>query len=119
MSMSEEHKAALARGRKQSRAIKAYLIALDSRKLGRPMTKENLALRLKSVNEKLDGEDNPLKRVEILQNKLDIEQELSEFEHAVHSTNLKRASLKMPGASRNAKASAMQLGATSAYQPSP
>lgn len=80
--MSEEHKAALARGRKEARAITNYLNALDARKPGRLVTKESLEARLKSVINKLDSEDSPLDRVELLQKKLDIEEEISKVEDA-------------------------------------
>jgi hypothetical protein len=78
MAMSAEHKAALARGRAESRAIKGYLNALASRKPGRPVTKESLQKRLENVNGKLDDSSDPLERVELIQSRLDIEKALSE-----------------------------------------
>ena len=62
MAMSQEHKDALARGRRESRAIKNYLKTIESRKPGRPVTKESLTSRLATVNSKLEGLDDPLKR---------------------------------------------------------
>lgn len=82
MPMSEEHKAALARGRKEARAIKAYLSALESRTPGRPVTKESLESRLEAVNSKLSNESNSLKKVELLQTKLDIEEAMAKLEDA-------------------------------------
>jgi hypothetical protein len=76
--MSAEHKAALARGRAESRAIKGYLNALAARKPGRPVTKESLSKRLETVNSKLEGSDDPLQRVELIQSRLDLEKALSE-----------------------------------------
>lgn len=83
MAMSEEHKAALAQGRKESRAIKAYLEALEARKPGRPVSKESLDKRKQKVEEKLEESDNPLESVELIQAKLDIEKALSDLENAV------------------------------------
>ena len=83
MPISEDHKAALARGRREARAIKAYLDALDSRKPGRPVTKEGLQSRLKVANEKLSNENNSLKRVELLQKTIDLEAEIADFDDAV------------------------------------
>lgn len=83
MAMSEEHKAALAQGRKESRAIKAYLEALEARKPGRPVSKESLDKRKQKVEEKLEDSDNPLESVELIQAKLDIEKALSDLENAV------------------------------------
>lgn len=77
--MSEEHKAALAQGRRESRSIKAYLKALSERKPGRPVTKESLTKRLDSVSKKIDGSDDPLETVDLIQSKLDIEVALSEL----------------------------------------
>ena len=80
--MSEEHKAALARGRREARAIKAYLKALADKKPGRPVTKESLNKRLVSVESKIDGSDNPLETVDLIQSKLDIEQALKDLDDA-------------------------------------
>ena len=80
--MSDEHKEALAQGRKEARAIKAYLSALNSRKPGRPVSKESLHTRLEKVSEKLAAADNPLETVDLIQSKLDIERTLSELENA-------------------------------------
>lgn len=81
--MTEEHKAALAQGRKESRAIKTYLEALEARKPGRPVSKESLSKRKEKVNQKLEETDNPLESVELIQSKLDIEKALSDLENAV------------------------------------
>lgn len=80
MAMTEEHKQALAQGRREARAIKRYLKALESRKPGRPVTKESLEKRLAKTDEKIEAEDNPLKRVELIQTKLDIEDQLAKLE---------------------------------------
>ena len=77
MAMSQEHKDALAQGRIEARSIKAYLRALDSRRPGRPVTKESLDKRLERVNAKLGDENDPLKRIELLQSKLDLESALA------------------------------------------
>jgi hypothetical protein len=77
MPMTQEHKDALAQGRLEARSIKAYLRALDSRRPGRPVTKESLDKRLERVNAKLGSEDDPLKRVDLLQSRLEIERALA------------------------------------------
>ena len=84
MAMSEEHKAALARGRKEARAIKAYLRALDARKPGRPVTKESLEARLAGVNQKIAAADDPLKKLDLIQSRLNIEGALSDLDDAVN-----------------------------------
>ncbi len=82
MPMSQEHKDALAQGRREAKAIKSYLRALDGRKPGRPVTRESLDRRLKKTVEKIESEENPLKRVELIQRKLDIEDQLSNVQEA-------------------------------------
>jgi hypothetical protein len=82
MQMSDEHKAALAQGRREARAIKAYLQALESRKPGRPVSKESLTRRLEKVKEKLETTDNPLETVDLIQEKLNIGKALDQVESA-------------------------------------
>lgn len=86
--MSEEHKAALAEGRKQARAIKSYLNAIASRKPGRPVTKETLNSRLVKVNQKLEEADSPLDEIDLIQSRLDIERAMAELEDAQNMAEL-------------------------------
>lgn len=77
MAMSPEHKAALAQGRKESRAIKSYLTALGSRRPGRPVTQESVQQRISSLKERLATETDPLRRVDLVQARLDAEDQLA------------------------------------------
>jgi hypothetical protein len=77
MPMSQEHKDALAEGRRQARAIKAYLKALDSRRPGRPVTKESLESRLARVGKQIESATDPLEKVSLTQTRLDIEDQLA------------------------------------------
>ena len=76
MAMSDEHKAALAEGRRQARAIKAYLDALQNRRPGRPVTPESLRSRLVKIEEQLAETADPLRKVELIQRRLDTEEAL-------------------------------------------
>jgi hypothetical protein len=78
MAMSKEHKEALARGRKEARAVKAYLKAIDTRSSGRQPSKDTLQGRLDKINEKIRATEDPLKTVDLLQSKLDIAKALSQ-----------------------------------------
>lgn len=80
-SMSEEHKAALAEGREQGRVVRGYLEALESHrpKRGRKRTAEGMAKRLAAIDEQLATAD-PLNRVHLLQERLDLERELTAVE---------------------------------------
>lgn len=83
MAMSDEHKAALKQGREESRAIKAYLDALGSRKPGRPVTKDSVTARIARLEEKIASEENALKAVEYRQARLEAEQQLAELDDPV------------------------------------
>ncbi len=77
MAMSDEHRAALARGRQEAAAIRRYLEAVAKRKPGRPVTVDSLEKRIGTVQEKIDSEPSPLKRVELVQRRLDLERQLA------------------------------------------
>lgn len=94
MALSDEHKAALAKGRKEARAVSAYLKTLGSSKPGRPVTKDSLQSRLDNTNSKLESEKNPLTKVDLLQKKLDLEQELAGLSEAVDVSDLEAAFVK-------------------------
>lgn len=79
MAMSDAHKEALARGRRESRALKDYLGAIAKRRPGRPVTAETLAKRLAATEARLEVEADPLKRVELQQKILDTENHISEL----------------------------------------
>lgn len=97
MPMSQEHKEALARGRKEARAVKAYLKALQSRKPGRLVTKESLEKRLSALNAKLEQSDDPLELVELIQNRLDIEEALANIEDAANFEELEAGFVEYAG----------------------
>lgn len=78
MAMSKEHKAALKKGREESRAIRQYLDALNSRKPGRPASPERLKVRVTTLRAKIEDEANPLKKVELVQQRLDAEKVLKQ-----------------------------------------
>lgn len=74
--MSDEHKAALARGREEGRVVRRYLDALEQRKpRGRQRTPEAIERRLAVVEERLAGADS-LARLHLLQEQADLQAEL-------------------------------------------
>jgi hypothetical protein len=75
--MSDEHKAALAEGRNQSRSVRVYLDALETHKprRGRKRTAESIRRRLALIDKELAAAD-PLKRVQLVQEQLDLASEL-------------------------------------------
>ena len=82
--MTPEHKAALAKGREQGRAVRDYLAALEEeKKPGRRFDPELLQLRIAETQEKTDAEPDPAKRVELIQKRLDYEEKLADVGEAV------------------------------------
>lgn len=77
MAMSKEHKDALAEGRRQSRAIKAYLSTLKSKRPGRPVTKDSLQSRLERIKKQIEETSDPLDSVNLMQTKLDVEAQMA------------------------------------------
>jgi hypothetical protein len=76
MAMSNEHKAALAQGRLEARAVKAYLASLGPKKRGRPVTKDSLQKKISDIDSKLKTEANPLRRLDLLQSRAETESSL-------------------------------------------
>ena len=90
--MTAEHKAALATGRAESRAVRDYLEALEAHrpKRGRKRTPESIERRLAAIEEELETADS-LNRLKLVQERMDLLNEheslqagidLSEFEDA-------------------------------------
>lgn len=75
--MSKEHKAALAEGRDQGRAVRRYLEALEANKprRGRKRSPESLKKRLDAIETEIASAD-PLKRVHLVQERSDLQQAL-------------------------------------------
>ncbi len=76
--MTDEHKAALAKGRDEGRSVRRYLEAIDRQrpKRGRPRTVESVTRRLAAVNAKIDDAD-ALSRLHLLQERADLEAEIA------------------------------------------
>ena len=77
MAMSAQHKAALAQGRREARAIKLYLEALGSRRPGRPVTPVTLEKRVRDLEAKIASETDALKAVDLRQARIEAEQALA------------------------------------------
>jgi hypothetical protein len=97
MAMSDEHKAALAKGRREGRAVKQYLKMVGSRRPGRPVTKESLEKRIAGLAEKIDAEEDPLKRLELIQSRLDAEDQMAEVEEAVDADAIEKEFIEVAG----------------------
>ena len=82
--MSDSHKAALAEGREQGRAVRRYLEALEAHKpkRGRKRTPESVEKRLAAIEEKLTDAD-ALTRLHLMQERMNLSDELSVSDNAV------------------------------------
>jgi hypothetical protein len=89
--MSDEHKAALAEGRNQGRSVRRYLEALDAHKpkRGRKRTPESMQKRLDRIDAELVTAD-PLKRLQLIQERLDLKAELDAAGEKVDLTGLEK-----------------------------
>ncbi|MBV8982025.1 MAG: hypothetical protein JO086_14070 [Acidimicrobiia bacterium] len=82
--MSDTHKAALAEGREQGRAVRRYLEALEAHKprRGRKRTPESMQKRLATIEEKLPDAD-PLTRLQLVQERMDLQRQLDAADSTV------------------------------------
>jgi hypothetical protein len=89
--MTTEHKRALAQGRAEGRAVRTYLEALDQNRprRGRPRTPSSIQKRLKTVEAELD-DAAPLHRLQLVQERMDLQRELDRFDAADDLTSLER-----------------------------
>lgn len=90
--MTDEHKAALAAGRDSSRAVRNYLEALESHrpKRGRKRTPESIGHRLTVIEERLGAAD-PMQRLSLIQEQLDLNAELEAMGQTVDLSALEAA----------------------------
>jgi hypothetical protein len=89
--MTPEHKAALAEGRAQGRAIRDYLEALETHKpkRGRKRTPDSIKKRLDRIESDL-AEADAMKRLALVQERLDLESELDKAEGGVDLSELEK-----------------------------
>ena len=94
--MSAEHKAALARGRDEGRAVRRYLEAVERRRprRGRPRTAESVKRRLAAVTTKLEDAD-ALTKLHLLQERADLESEIAALQVADDLPALEKAFVKV------------------------
>ncbi len=87
--MSAEHKAALAEGRAQGRVVRRYLEALEAHKpkRGRKRTPESIQRRLSGIDAEI-AEADQLKRLQLVQERLNLTAELEAGEDKVDLAGL-------------------------------
>lgn len=90
--MSNSHKAALATGRAEGRAVRDYLDALRNNKpkRGRKRTPESVQRRLDAIVVELSDTD-PVTELKLIQERMDLESELSHLQSGVDTSELEAA----------------------------
>ena len=96
--MSDSHKAALAEGREQGRAVRRYLEALEAHKpkRGRKRTPDSVQKRLGVIDEQLPTAD-PLTRLHLVQERMNLENELAAGDNAVDLATLEEGFVASAG----------------------
>lgn len=94
--MTKEHKAALAAGRAESKAVRDYLDALRTNKpkRGRKRTAESVAKRLEAIEAQLVDAD-PLSELKLVQEQMDLQHELATMGEAIDTTDLEAAFIEV------------------------
>lgn len=90
--MSDDHKQALAEGREQGRGVRLYLEALERQRprRGRKRTPDSIEKRLATIEERLLDSD-PLSRLHLLQERMDLQAELGAMQDKVDLSELEEA----------------------------
>jgi hypothetical protein len=94
--MSEDHKAALAKGREEGRIVRRYLEALESTKprRGRKRTPDSIRKRLFAIDNSLATAD-PLSRLHLIEERQRLEAELSHTGETVDLAALEKSFIKV------------------------
>jgi len=85
--MTDEHKAALAEGRAQGRAVRSYLEALEMHrpKRGRKRTPDTMRARIATIDASMPTAD-PMSRLQMVQEKMDLHRSIEAAETKVDLT---------------------------------
>jgi hypothetical protein len=94
--MTDEHKAALARGRTEGRAVREYLESLRANKpkRGRRRTVDSINKRLAAIDNELASSD-PLTELKLLQERRDLQAELEAKSAATDHAAIEEAFIKV------------------------
>jgi hypothetical protein len=97
--VSDEHKAAMAQGRNESRAVNQYLSALESHrpKRGRKRTPESIEKRLGAIEVQLESASG-VNRLALVQERLDLTSELEGMTATSDLDELEEEFVKVAGA---------------------
>lgn len=80
MPLTDEHKEAMPRGRYEAPVVKRYLERFQSRPDQRRRSPEQLKDRIRDLEGRVAQEDNPLRRLELVQDRIEAERALADIE---------------------------------------
>ncbi len=83
MALSEDHKAALAKGRREARTVRAYLDALSRKKPRGAATRASLQQRFDRLADQIEAESNSLKRLQLIQQRFNVEDKLKMIDDSI------------------------------------
>lgn len=83
MPMGEEHKAALAKGKREAAKVTRYLKAMEAGLPGGAARAKVLETRIERLQEEIAGEDNVLRRVKLIQKRFDTEDKLKDLDTSI------------------------------------
>lgn len=94
--MSDEHKAALAAGRAESRAVDDYLSALAEAKpkRGRRRTPESIQKQLTRIEEELPGA-KPVRKLHLVQKRLELNEELEALRNPIDPAQFQKEFIRI------------------------
>jgi hypothetical protein len=94
--MSEDHKEALSIGRNQGRIVRNYLEGLEAAKpkRGRKRTRDSIARRIDAIELEL-GEAKALRKLDLIQERIDLVEELENFDSALDIEALERSFIEV------------------------
>jgi len=97
-SITDQHKAAMAEGRVEGRVVREYLEALRNSKgkPGRKRTPDSVARRMQAINGEMQGA-NPVRELELIQERFDLEAELAGMETKVDPKSIEIGFTKVAG----------------------
>jgi hypothetical protein len=94
-SMSDAHKKALAAGREQGRAVRAYLDWLELRSPRRGRKRDTSPERMAEVEQQIAESDSPLQRLQLIQLRRDLESAADTEDDPREEERVRRAFVKV------------------------
>ena len=95
--MTQSHQLALKVGRERGQIVRRYLKAIESAKprRGRPVTPEGLRKSIEKIDADLATENDPLRKLDLVQSKIKKQKDLEEFESPIDMVALENEFIRV------------------------